>query len=63
MRLKPLSLKARQDYAKRNEIDEQKRRFAALEGSNVELCDPCRTREPWVDICPECFAKVERGTK
>jgi len=46
-------------------MERQRKRFAAVELIPHEkleaiLCDPCKTREPWVDICPECRGKIER---
>jgi hypothetical protein len=46
--------------AKEVEMAASKRRFAMAETFPAErFCQPCRMREPWVDICPECFAKVQ----
>ena len=47
------------------EMERQRKRFATVELMPHEkleaiLCGPCKTREPWVDICPECRGKIER---
>ena len=46
------------------EVQQRKARFAKIElmpQHKLEemLCQPCKTREPWIDICPECWAKIE----
>lgn len=49
---------------KEHEMTKQKTRFARIglmpqHELDALLCDPCRQRDPWVDICPECWGKIE----
>ena len=58
------SIREREQY---EEMERQRKRFAAVElmppdKLDAILCDPCKTRDPWVDICGECRGKIDAQT-
>lgn len=43
-----------------DEMERQKKFMGALAYYPQErLCQPCQTRDPWVDLCPACRAKIK----
>jgi hypothetical protein len=62
-RQKPIRFATTREREQHEEMERRKRRFAALETANVELCEPCKARDPWVDVCADCWTKIEKGIR